>query len=54
LVVGVVITFVAMHRAPEAFEDEDGFHYVNPSEARIPEGVREHADEVPASGAKLA
>jgi hypothetical protein len=34
---GAIITVVGLHRAPEAFEDADGFHYVDPP-ARLGSG----------------
>jgi hypothetical protein len=52
--VGTVVTLVAIRRAPDATEDEEGFHYRPRAglslDARQPSG----ADPVPPLGARLA
>ena len=51
---GTVITIVALRRAPDGSEDEEGFQYLRSSHTPLPPQAREPADAVHPSGAHLA
>ena len=52
--VGTVITILALRRAPEGFENEDGFHYLRPSEMPLPMSQRDSTQIVHSGGVGLA
>ena len=50
---GAVIAIVGLCQAPEAFEDADGFHYIDPAKALKSGKLREHSDVVHSPGATV-
>jgi len=52
--VGTVITLVALRRAPEGRENDEGFQYLRSSHTPAPAPVRDSSHVVHSAGARLA
>jgi hypothetical protein len=52
--VGTVITLVAVRRAPEGCEDEEGFHYSRPPGKSLEARQAPSSDTVPPMGTRFA
>lgn len=52
--VGTVITIVALRRAPEGYQDEEGFHYLRSSHTPMGADAHDAVQAVHSAGGRLA